>query len=740
MDTDASGSSRPDTQTAVLEPPGSNYLQISSYFDDSITGYAPSSYRQQSPSLDLCGFSCDSNDVQRANGIIDLRQSSGYTTSQKGFCTNPSCILPSPPLTGSDLKRTVPLPHVHTFTAPHHHARFSHTNCSSNMHPNDYAHYAPPSPPLTIPLGSQSLPDTGDHLVSNSAFSQPSSSRASSVLERQSTLDSPELLTPVSPAWHFPSSSKSELGCILQDPLEFESEPQAFVHDLRSPPMQPASLPPFEDFPGQSESWEARRLRQPELHSFPGWSNSGDAFESDSELDEELLRPPESPRPRSMSMDLPPDDFPYAPHHTSSELCFNSSLHGQSSTGRDPLSLSIDSLYSSDREVHPPPSARSPVLRLRACLDSDESFSSMESVMPTEENEYTSSLTLPPMPSPLPSSSSSDFDLPLCSPSPSRRSFTSLPDPDLESDNPYCPTPLASLDSPSRRSFTALPEFDNADEFGTAPFYSVPEPQSQPQWASPRQTLLSLPGVDTDEELFPPIEPDTQGESETLMQTDNGLLLHHPADGPSRDDEAEVLASIPLALRADPEVRAIASLRGRLLASERHARTIESAFAGRVAQTGKALLACTYSSRQQQQCEDDYVGFDVMAQLRRELKDEKDKQGIAKRVRKKEKERGREVGALLRLKVAQMTGPGEMDVDEPGHVHVHGHGHKGKHRDCCGHGGVFTSVHQLVAKMVFKRRESYRPLTNRRANPFRRSRSPLPRSVIIADFEGGLED
>ncbi|KZT19169.1 hypothetical protein NEOLEDRAFT_989543 [Neolentinus lepideus HHB14362 ss-1] len=691
MDLDVSGSAPPNTQHAAR--PESNSLQFSSHFYDSITGHDTSYYRQPSTSLDLCGFSCESDNVQNANDIIDLRQSPRPTAAQKGFCTNPSCILPSPPLTGSHFKRTVPLPHIHPASAPHHHILLNHSICPPVMHPDASSYHTPPSPPLTVPLGSQSLPDTGDPGLSQ--FGQSSRSRASSIMERQSTLDSPELRTPVSPVWHFPSSSKSELGCILQDPMEFESDP-GYIHDIRSPSMQSASLPPFEDFSEQGGSWEARRSRQPDLHSFPRWSSGGDLFGSDAGLDEDLLQPPESPRPGSMSMDLPEDDLLYPPHHgtsSHSNYGYGTDTYVQSDVEMEPFSCSIEGSHSGDNREQPSQLPRSPLLRLRACLDSDESFCSMESTMPVEENEFTTSLSLPPMPLPLsiPSSSSSPPS------SPSRRSFTLLPDPDFDINGPYCPTPLAAFDSPSRRTFAVLPDLDSVDELGTIPSYSGSEEVQPPQYASPRQTLLSLPGVETDEELLPPSEPFSSAELDPAMQSDGGmLLLHPPGEDPSslRDDEQEALASIPLVLRADPEVLAIVSLRGRLLALERRARSIESAFAARVAQTGKALLTYTYNSRQSE----DLVAFDAMGELRRELKDEKDSQAVAKRVRKKEKERGREIGALIRLKVAEMAGPAGMEVE-------HWHGHKGKHRDCCGHGGVFTSVQQLVAKMVFKRRE-----------------------------------
>ncbi|TFK45913.1 hypothetical protein OE88DRAFT_1072302 [Heliocybe sulcata] len=727
MDMDVSGS---DTHPATR--PGQDSLQFSSHFYGAITGHDISPYYYPSTSLDLSGFRGEFDNIHTSRDFIDRRQSPVLSPTQNGFCTNPSCILPSPPPTTSDLKRTVPLPHIHSAPTPHHHIPPSHGTCSSMMQPGASSYHTPPSPPLTVSLGSQSLPDMADSLP---PFGQPSRSRSSSILERQSTLDSPELRTPISPAWHFAPPSKSELSCIAQDPMEFESEP-GYIYDLRSPPRQPVSLPQFEEFPEQEGPWEARRLRQPDFDSYPRWSPDGDSFEGDSEMEEDLLQPPESPRPGSMSMDLPEDDLLYAPHHATashSGYGYGTGSSGHSDMETEPFPSSMQDSYSCHDYERAPRSPRNPLLNLRTCMESDESFSSLESTMPVEENEFSVPLTRSPMPPPL-CIPPSDHETP--SSSPLEQPLSSPSDSNVDMNDPYCPTPLAPFDSPSRRSFTELPDMDGGDGLGTSPSSPGSQENQQPQSASPRQTLLSLPGVETDEELlppsqlFPPAEPEPDPEGGLL-------LLHPPCDELTayRNDQADMMALIPLALREDYEVEDVVALRAALMALERRARAKELAAAAVVAQANKDLLAFPHDIRKT--TNDTWV-IATMSELRYDLKKEKEKQAVAKRVRKKEKERGREIGALIRLKVAERAGEAGMEVDEL-FVGAAG-GHKGKHRDCCGHGGVFPSVPHLVAKMVFKRRESCRPLTNRRTHPFRSRRSTLSQCIAVADSDGGFGD
>ena len=116
-----------------------------------------------------------------------------------------SSIYPSPPLTDSELKRTVPLPQVPATPADP--AQFW-----LNM-PDNLCLQLPPSPPSTLPLTSRALPEAGgepsgsrspegyaDEIVVDTDPRDPYVSRAESCGPSDDD-DLDDLLTPLSPTW-----------------------------------------------------------------------------------------------------------------------------------------------------------------------------------------------------------------------------------------------------------------------------------------------------------------------------------------------------------------------------------------------------------------------------------------------------------------------------------------------------------------------------------------------------------
>ncbi|KAH7924082.1 hypothetical protein BV22DRAFT_538491 [Leucogyrophana mollusca] len=221
--------------------------------------------------------------------------------------------------------------------------------------------------------------------------------------------------------------------------------------------------------------------------------------------------------------------------------------------------------------------------------------------------------------------------------------------PDIDDDR----APHIIPSSPCRRSCSFLPDSD----------YEMSDPlEDAYRSSSPSQPLVSLPGADIDDDLLPaavsappffvPLTP-----SQPL------LLIDDPQDVPlprSPSPEDFDLGFTPDEI-SDPELSKLFDLRKRSVAAERAARRVESLV--------------------------DHSDLFVRAE--------------ARKIRKKEKERSKEVGALLRIKLEDRLGsppPGEgMDVDF-------------RRRR-----GVISNISQLVAQMVFRRNETCKPISKRKA-------------------------
>ncbi|EIN08116.1 hypothetical protein PUNSTDRAFT_144539 [Punctularia strigosozonata HHB-11173 SS5] len=302
-------------------------------------------------------------------------------------------------------------------------------------------------------------------------------------------------------------------------------------------------------------------------------------------------------------------------------------------------------------------------------------------------------------------------------PSPSRRGFLSLED--LEEE-----PPTAVPGSPSRRS--SLPELemdtdDDADGRSDTPF--VPE---EPPPGSPRRRFLSL----EEESAIPPPSPFSAYCSH--MQTPSPPPADLPAastsslllvpgttisSSPPPDDPLLRELQIPANLDPASELARLCGLRARALAAERAERKIEAQLADRLARLSADIL---YSKPSLPSAWDPFE-----AEARRELQAVMTLRAEAKRRRKRAKERGREVGALLSLRLRGECPEGERTVE----IVSGGGASKGPTR----------SVSQLAAKMLFRRRESSaRLLANRRSamdlETEKRNGSSLSRSVSAEDL------
>jgi hypothetical protein len=239
-------------------------------------------------------------------------------------------------------------------------------------------------------------------------------------------------------------------------------------------------------------------------------------------------------------------------------------------------------------------------------------------------------------------SSEGDFSASLFRSPPLTPSLTNSPLSPLDEDDIF---PIASP-APSRRLIAELPPLDGADDL-----------------FSPSQTLLSLPGAETDDELIEFFPNDCVPESLSAPQPypltpAPGLLLMDDGDdfGSPRSPSPEDF-DLDVDIDADkyPEFEQLCELRKKSLSLESAARERETQLWDR-----------------------------GLAHLRHEVR----------RMRKQEKERGNEIGALLRLNLGKES-VGNLDD---------GRSSKKAIRD----------LPQLVAKMLFRRHETSRPLAQRR--------------------------
>ncbi|KAA1475902.1 hypothetical protein DENSPDRAFT_842787 [Dentipellis sp. KUC8613] len=290
--------------------------------------------------------------------------------------------------------------------------------------------------------------------------------------------------------------------------------------------------------------------------------------------------------------------------------------------------------------------------------------------------------------------------------SPSSRS-SALTTPDLAEDGD-CSIPHSS---PSRRSYTSLP------------------PAAEVSFSDPSLRLLSLPGAETDDDLFKTDCSPFSIDGPTLglfmpVATASADAFVTSTRSPSPSLEPELDFPPEAAARADPEeLSHLVSLRRRLWFSERNAKRTETSYveeAQRIAADLRvsppvpgALGDDTFAPPLQ-------ADRDPMSGVRRALQVAEHRRAEARRVRKMEKERGKELQALLRLKLLE-------DVPEVGEdVPIRRDG-RGK--------VIISSMPQLVARMVFKRRDTLRPLSRYPVTAY----TPSPLSSMMSSSDESVQ-
>ncbi|KAG6815533.1 hypothetical protein H0H87_000921, partial [Tephrocybe sp. NHM501043] len=237
-----------------------------------------------------------------------------------------------------------------------------------------------------------------------------------------------------------------------------------------------------------------------------------------------------------------------------------------------------------------------------------------------------------------------------------------------------------SPSSPSLRSFSMLPALDEDDDDDLM-LTSPP---------SPGATLVSLPVVDSDDFILPSNlelpkgHPDSDVPKSPFGSSSSSLLLLEDEGLPrSPSPENFDLDFTAVEDSPNPDIRHLGELRKRSLHAERAARQFEQTLMdqGAVHQRWEA-----------------------------------------RRARKKEKERGREIGAMLRLKLAEERERLRVEAIEP-------EGEREGEKLMKKRKGAITSMEQLVAKMMLRRNDTYRSLANRKTPLTSKfyTRSPLVR-------------
>lgn len=169
------------------------------------------------------------------------------------------------------------------------------------------------------------------------------------------------------------------------------------------------------------------------------------------------------------------------------------------------------------------------------------------------------------------------------------------------------------------------------------------------------------------------------------------------ARSPSPDDDDLQFLDVQLDpsstnLEVD-EFLQLRAVRRRALSAERAARSAEAELAERVSAAAKALLPPSHGDIDaDMDISDDSFDDDAKRMRKHDLHVAMDMRAEARRARKREKQRSKEVGALLDLKMERGVAPGK---------------------------GAMRSIAQLVANMVLRRRDTFRPLANRKTSTVR---------------------
>lgn len=550
----------------------------------------------------------------------------------------------------------------------------------------------PPSPPSTLPLTSRALPEAGgepsgsrspegyaDEIVVDTDPRDPYVSRAESCGPSDDD-DLDDLLTPLSPTWpvrfrhNVPSPEGLEESALLSRSPSFMPMADA---SLDEPMNEEEGAPGGQG--GSRAFFDAAGL--PPLRHDTLWVDDSDASMDCADV--------AAFSPRLKSFGLPGDDDNLDMSNTHDHLDFSRFPdHLGRSTG------SLTHVFSDDSSQHH--------------MDFDDT--DMPPASPRQLTSHFPGLGFSAQ------TGSEDLDLELAPYSPSRRNFTLLPAMDEDEDEfPDTPQP-SSPSSPSRRSFASLPDIDMDDAI--SPSHPTPSPR-----------LLSLPGADTDDDLLLPAfsyipnsePPPPDGPSLGLFVPIAFAEEPHIADSPP-EEEPDLNFSWDARARVDAaELDKLVALRRRAWFLERNAKRTEQSYAEEAQRIAAGLRVSppvpgALADVQLQ------AGLDPKGAIRRELQVAEARRAEARRVRKKEKERGKEVQAMLRLKLDDGVGAGTPEAPADAAVQ---RDERGK--------VVIGSFSQLVARMIFKRRDASRVLANKKT-PGDYVCSSLSRAVS-PDFE-----
>ncbi|KAF7981043.1 hypothetical protein HWV62_35496 [Athelia sp. TMB] len=627
----------------------------------------------------------------------NLKRSSSYQQREPP-CFNstddppPTFAYPSPPSPGSHLD------HRHLQAPPLQRARsqpyyqvpglFGILDSPLVMRPDDYAHEKPLSPPLTSPLSTLSLPDSrtqsGDDCDCDFESESDGTEDCEIMCEdeegghaeeqlgvRKDTLSHEgeqtlgdmlhsegARLSPLSPAWNSEMTLVSEDSALLssssvptltlahrrsrgslvtdrgQPYKRSRSEPYTTPSPTWTPPAKAVLL----DHEGAAHAQDPSASRDPASYmpsprlTPPRETAASSSFEADNIGGlTESLPTPFIPWGAGFSPDAPEIDDLWAPGPSTE------GYHGFQHSFKPLLDVPSELYQPHMYDVNPfaPPQ-----------LD-DEDFS-----MNVDHSAFAEPRALSPV-SPTPTFPFQHHFDPIAThaeplPPPCSPSISMLPD--LSDDDiPF---------SPSRRSTALLPDLDMEDppDLKTKVF-SAPNTFSSP---SPGSSLLSLPGVEGDDDLLPPPMPNfttSPPPRHANCSPSSLLFIDDPQDVPlPRSPSPEDFdLRIPIDDDSDPELAKLCSLRKKSLAAERAARHAE-------AQLIEAGSVC----------------------LRAE----------ATKQKRKNKERSKELGALLRIKLGDKIVPEESQPRSPSP-------------------GSISGISQLVARMLFKRHETFRPLPHR---------------------------
>ncbi|PIL33246.1 hypothetical protein GSI_04696 [Ganoderma sinense ZZ0214-1] len=663
-------------------------------------------------------------------GPADLRAKSTPPGDQH---RPPRPVYPSPPLTDAALASTIPLPDVpgeplHKQECP----QFREGVVDGNMSHDGAQHFTPLSPPPTVFVGPSELPEgepfqDGGHQVESWSYGE----------DPQDGGVCAPLFPPVRDDSGFEEFG-TQGGCGADPRFEGSQENRSLIEPtsiwIPHSPLSMDEILPLGDLSslhgvapalhgGDQSSGHSNGLVSPISPS--GTGSNTDSWSSGSVMDwtyspsstlVNTLSLPPSPKPSGLSLELPELDtsLGFQPHHalplqqpsplSPVELPFGQS--GPHWFPGDTLGAPLGKTSPSNEhaplpEDHDPffPFTHSSLLRPpSADLDSEYP----DSIMPSEDDES------PPS-------------------SPRRRPLNDLHD--------TTPPHGDILLTPIPRS----PHLPLAD-------LDMDDPAEAP--CSPHSPHALLPELDgEDEQQYPPITtiaPSLLGGAPEPQPQHAGLGLFLQSDpplarSPSPDDDDFGFLDIQL----DPESAnvevdeflALRAMRKNALAQERAARMAETELSERITVAASALLPPSHADADSMDVDAEPVVLDVAEKRvrKRELHALMDMRTEARRTRKLQKQRSKEIGALLDFKMHSPMSP--MEGLPP---LVIGGGGK----------GWTKTIAHLVAHMVLRRHDRSRPLENKPPAPQIRSPTSLRRSLSAEDLSllssmgvaGGDED